>query len=109
VPAEEASVPADDTAIPAEEAVFPATETASPTLEAAVPVEEVAASPLNGSGPSIRPEVLESAGLELVETRSNVGAPKVEEPPVRLGRVRKPRNTASAEPLQQVETQDSSN
>ena len=50
-------------------------------------------------------EVLESAGLQLVETRS--AAPvTVEEPPVRLGRARKPRHTVAEEPLKQVETQE---
>src|SRR5690606_33623515 len=48
-------------------------------------------------------EVLWSAGLQLVETRS---APVVDDtPPVRLGRVRKPRKSSvNQEPLKQVET-----
>ena len=61
---------------------------------------------LNGVAPASQiKDNLESAGLQLIETR-NVSQPVVaEEPPVRLGRPRKPRAAVASEPLQLVETQ----
>jgi len=66
-----------------------------------------AASPLNGgSAEPARAVALESAGLQLIETRQEAGNNTVvADTPVRLGRVRKPRAAAAGEPLQQVETQ----
>ncbi|HZH57666.1 MAG TPA: hypothetical protein VFD96_10930, partial [Burkholderiaceae bacterium] len=62
---------------------------------------------VNGSSaePKEIAAALESAGLQLVETRSDTRDIIVTEPPVRLGRVRKPRSVVATEPLQQVETQ----
>ncbi len=77
-----------------------------PSVEAqAAPAAASAPVQVNGVAQTEKlEEVLESAGLQLIETRST---PAVVEdaPPVRLGRPRKPRNSeAKQEPLQQVET-----
>jgi len=77
-------------------------------------LEQAAGAPqavsLNGSSaPTSRQTMLESAGLQLIETRSQPGSITVEEAPVRLGRSRKPRAATVNEPLQQVETHQNAN
>ena len=101
-------------ASPASPVLVPETASASPVSEeamAAVSDEAQADAPTDGKHPlngkesanADLDEVLESAGLQLVETRS--AAPTTaEQSPVRLGRPRKPRASTAQEPLQQVET-----
>ena len=51
-------------------------------------------------------EALESAGLVLIETKAAAEPATEQEPPVKLGRPRKPRSSpVTSEPLQQVETE----
>ncbi len=74
--------------------------------ESAPAAEATPATRLNGNAaPAIPAEVLESAGLQLVETRHEAASVAPDAEPIRLGRPRKPRGTVAAEPLQQVETQ----
>ncbi|HLU00891.1 MAG TPA: Rne/Rng family ribonuclease [Burkholderiaceae bacterium] len=104
-------------AAPQADQVETAVDAATPDVEAAavqtLPETEEASkrdalsatAQLNGVGKTEQlEEVLQSAGLQLIETRSS--APVVEDaPPVRLGRPRKARSSDVAQaPLQQVET-----
>ena len=89
-----------------DEAVTAETASESDRAEAPAAAEE-APRALNGTTaePQKVAEALESVGLQLVETRSATRDIIIDEPPVRLGRVRKQRSVAAGEPLQQVETQ----
>lgn len=106
------SVPAADAAEVAEPADSSAAETAvgEPADTSGQETSAIGtAVHVNGSeAPGIPAKALESAGLQLVETRSDatIALSAAVEEPVRLGRPRKPRTTTVAsEPLQQVETQ----
>ena len=82
-----------------------ASSTESPVSADEAPAQEPAtAHGLNGTGPGNSSELdLESAGLQLIETRVPTQT-AAEEAPVKLGRPRKPRSKVASEPLQQVET-----
>src|SRR5690606_3202620 len=91
------------------EAEVTATETVEPVSEAHAAEARDTAKPSGLNGSSAEPLAaadLESAGFQLVESRSAPADVTDEAAPVRLGRSRKRRAPAAGEPLQQVETQD---